>query len=84
MKKEELLRRYIAGERDFSGIKLICTRLIDIQVPNIILKNTDLRDAYSNSHSHEVQYFFSLTFNLLPNTTKVYLTNPRNAIYRIV
>ena len=41
-------------------------------------------DTCSNSHSHEVQYFFYLTFNLLPNTTKVYLTNPRNAITHLL
>jgi len=46
MTVEELLERYAAGERDFTGVKLFGIRLMDKVLRGIILKEADLRDAY--------------------------------------
>jgi uncharacterized protein YjbI with pentapeptide repeats len=45
MTAEELLQRYAAGERDFSGINLREVELVDVQLPSINLSNADLIGA---------------------------------------
>ncbi len=45
MDAEELLRRYAAGERDFTGVKLLRVRLIDRELRGIIFKEADLSHA---------------------------------------
>jgi len=45
MKAEELLRRYTAGERDFAGVDLRESKIIDAQLPKINLQKADLSGA---------------------------------------
>ena len=45
MNPKELLRRYTAGERDFTGVDLSEAQLIDVDLRNIILKDADLSFA---------------------------------------
>ena len=45
MEAEELLRRYAAGERDFTGIDLRESKLIDVQLTEINLRKADLSGA---------------------------------------
>jgi uncharacterized protein YjbI with pentapeptide repeats len=46
MTAEELLERYAAGERDFSGVDLQGVRLADKDLRGIILRNANLRGSY--------------------------------------
>ncbi len=45
MNPKELLRRYAAGELNFTGVDLSEAQLIDVDLRNIILKDADLSFA---------------------------------------
>lgn len=42
----ELLRRYAAGERDFTGVKLPGIHLMDKELSKVIFREADLSNAY--------------------------------------
>lgn len=45
MNAEELLQRYAAGERDFTGVKLSGVRLLDVNLSRTIFREADLSNA---------------------------------------
>ncbi|MEA5619184.1 pentapeptide repeat-containing protein [Cronbergia sp. UHCC 0137] len=49
MNAEDLLQRYAAGERDFTGVKLPGVRLVDKILNQVIFKGADFSDAYFES-----------------------------------
>jgi uncharacterized protein YjbI with pentapeptide repeats len=59
MNATELLTRYAAGERDFTGVKLPGVRLIDKVLRGIILKEADLSDGcfdWTNLYDADLSY----------------------------
>ncbi|MEH2166022.1 MAG: pentapeptide repeat-containing protein [Nostoc sp.] len=42
MNAEELLQRYAAGKRDFTGVKLSRVRLLDVNLSRAIFREADI------------------------------------------